>query len=68
MKLIVELAGKRAEELHLSTYGAHQQLDNALRTHAAHGHHIAQSQLHEAVDSHYLVATPTGTIEYWLEA
>ena len=68
MKLIVELAGKRAEELYMSTHGARQQLDNALKTHAAHGHYIKQSDLHEAVDSHFLVATPRGTIEYWLEA
>jgi hypothetical protein len=67
MKFIVELGGKRAEELHMSTWGARQQLDNALKGHAARGHFIAQSEEDVDVSSHFIVVTPRGKIEYWLE-
>lgn len=68
MKLVVELAGRRAEELYMNTYSARQQLDNALKTHAVHGHCIRQKDIPRDLDSHYVVATPKGNIEYWLEA
>lgn len=67
MRLSIDLAGVRTQELHLSSATAHFQLESVLDRHTARGHTVMRAE-----DSwanyilHYTVKTPEGMIDYRL--
>jgi hypothetical protein len=66
MKLVIDLDGSRAQELHLSDDVARIQLRNVLQRHEARGHTVTRVA-DQAIELHYLVTTPEGPMRYWLE-
>ena len=67
MKLVVDLGGRRAHELHLSPSIARLQIENVIRRHDARGHGVEKAAPEIDKELHYFVTTPEGQLEYWLE-
>jgi hypothetical protein len=67
MKLIIDLGGQQVEELHPSEALARAHLSIVLKSHKSRGHYVAQSAIRSSSYSRYLVQTPEGRLQYWLE-
>lgn len=71
MKLIIDLGGSKVEELHPSEANARTHLSIVLNSHKSRGHIVAKRQRrrHETgvYGSRFVVQTPQGWLQYWLE-
>lgn len=71
MKLIIDLGGSKVEELHPSEANARTHLSIVLNSHKSRGHIVAKQQRHGrkqgAYGPRFVVQTPQGWLQYWLE-
>ena len=67
MKLIIDLGDRLIEESHPSEALALSHLSIVLDSHRSRGHRIAQHRERDSSYSRYLVQTPEGALQYWLE-
>jgi hypothetical protein len=67
MKLIIVLGDRRVEELHASEELARSHLSIVLHSHKTRGHQVARRHQHDPSESHFIVHTPEGALQYWLE-
>lgn len=71
MKLIIDLGGRKFEELHPSEANARSHLSIVLDSHKSRGHIVAkrrrQRQQTGAYGPRFVVQTPQGWLQYWLE-
>lgn len=66
MKLIIDLGDRTVEESHPSEAEARQHLSTVLSSHKTRGHRVAREDQH-APEPRYVVLTPEGRLQYWLE-
>jgi hypothetical protein len=67
MKLIIDLGDRKVEELHPSEELARSHLSTVLHSHKSRGHHVARRQPRDLKQSRFIVQTPEGALQYWLE-
>jgi hypothetical protein len=67
MKLIIDLGDRKVEELHPSEELARSHLSIVLQSHKSRGHHVARRQQGGLKQSRFIVQTPEGALQYWLE-
>jgi hypothetical protein len=66
MKLIIDLGDRQVEESHPSEAAAREHLSTVLSSHKTRGHRVARES-HDAPEPRYIVQTPEGKLQYWLE-
>jgi hypothetical protein len=66
MRLIIDLGDRKVEESHPSEEQAREHLSTVLRSHKTRGHRVAASETEQA-QQRYVVMTPEGRLQYWLE-
>jgi hypothetical protein len=67
MKLIIDLGGRRVEELHPSEELARSHLSIVLHSHRSRGHRVARPPKEDQGVTRFIVHTPEGALQYWLE-
>jgi hypothetical protein len=72
MRLVIDLGGQKVEELHPSEELARTHLSIVLQSHKSRGHHVARRHVELARgervrQSRFIVQTPEGALQYWLE-
>lgn len=71
MKLIIDLGGRKFEELHPSEANARSHLSIVLDSHKSRGHIVAKrpqrGQRNGMHGPRFVVQTPQGWLQYWLE-
>ena len=71
MKLIIDLGGRKFEELHPTEANARSHLSIVLDSHKSRGHIVAKrpqrGQRKGAPGPRFVVQTPQGWLQYWLE-
>ena len=67
MKLIIDLGGSKVEELHPSEALARSHLSTVLNSHKSRGHRVSKRRAQNTTRSRYVVQTPEGWLQYWLE-
>jgi hypothetical protein len=66
MRLIIDLGDRKVEESHASEEQAREHLSTVLSSHKTRGHCVAPSETEQA-QQRYVVSTPEGRLQYWLE-
>jgi len=66
MKLIIDLGDRKIEESHPSEAEAREHLTTVLTSHRTRGHRVARED-EDALEPRYVVQTPEGRLQYWLE-
>jgi hypothetical protein len=66
MKLIIDLGDRKVEESHPSEAAAREHLSTVLSSHKTRGHRVARAS-EDAPEPRYVVQTPEGKLQYWLE-
>ena len=67
MRLIIDLGGQTVEESHPSEALARSHLSTVLKSHKLRGHLVAHRIQRSNRFPRYLVQTPEGALQYWLE-
>jgi hypothetical protein len=67
MRLIIDLGGSKVEELHPSEANARTHLSIVLNSHKSRGHIVAKRQHRSPYGPRFVVQTPEGWLQYWLE-
>jgi hypothetical protein len=67
MRLVIDLGGEKVEELHPTEQLARTHLSIVLQSHKSRGHHVARRQEEKVRQSRFIVLTPEGALQYWLE-
>lgn len=67
MKLIIDLGDRMVEELHPSEELARSHLSTVLHSHQQRGHQVARRQRDDLPEPLFIVQTPEGALQYWLE-
>ena len=71
MKLIIDLGGRKFEELHPSEANARSHLSIVLDSHKSRGHIVGKRRQrgrgNEVHGPRFVVQTPQGWLQYWLE-
>lgn len=67
MRLIIDLGGRTVEELHPSEANARTHLSIVLNSHKSRGHIVAKRQKPGRHSPRFVVQTPQGWLQYWLE-
>jgi len=65
MKLIIDLGDRKVEESHPSEAAAREHLSTVLTSHKSRGHRVARDE--QSSEPRYVVQTPEGRLQYWLE-
>ena len=68
MKLIIDLGDRTVEELHPSEELARSHLSTVLHSHETRGHRVARRHREDLQEPLFVVQTPEGSLQYWLEA
>ena len=68
MKLIIDLGDRTVEELHPSEELARSHLSTVLHSHELRGHQVARRQRNDLPEPLFIVQTPEGALQYWLES
>lgn len=66
MKLIIDLGDRKIEESHPSEKHARKHLSVVLTSHQTRGHRVAL-EIQAPLGPRYVVHTPEGQLQYWLE-
>ena len=66
MKLIIDLGDRKVEESHPNEKQAREHLSTVLTSHQTRGHRVARETAN-AAEPRYVVETPEGQLQYWLE-
>jgi hypothetical protein len=66
MKLIIDLGDRKIEESHPSEAEAREHLSTVLSSHKTRGHRVARED-DDLPEPRYVVLTPEGRLQYWLE-
>lgn len=66
MKLIIDLGDRKVEEAHPDEAEAREHLLTVLSSHRTRGHRVALEAAN-AAEPRYIVQTPEGLLQYWLE-
>jgi hypothetical protein len=67
MKLIIDLGDRTVEELHPSEELARSHLSIVLHSHQSRGHRVARKHREDVGEPLFVVQTPEGSLQYWLE-
>jgi hypothetical protein len=67
MKLIIDLGDRKVEESHPTEEQARAHLSTVLSSHKTRGHRVAAQEDGRCREPRYVVQTPEGRLEYWLE-
>lgn len=67
MRLIIDLGDRKVEELHPSEAMARSHLSVVIHSHKSRGHQVARRLPRAPALSHFVVHTPEGALQYWLE-
>jgi hypothetical protein len=67
MKLIIDLGDRKVEESHPSEEQARAHLSIVLSSHKTRGHRVAAHEDERSREPRYVVQTPEGRLQYWLE-
>jgi hypothetical protein len=66
MKLIIDLGDRKVEESHPSEKEAREHLSIVLSSHQTRGHRVERAD-EDLREPRYIVRTPEGRLQYWLE-
>lgn len=67
MRLIIDLGDRKVEESHPSEEQARAHLSSVLDSHKTRGHRVATQEDEQSSVLRYVVQTPEGRLQYWLE-